>query len=254
MKNITQHNSTSQKRNSFLNTQKLIGSVAAIGSLALMAAGAQAQTFASVAGIGTGTVPASQVFTYTGGAGGTFSTTAGALFSSIFSATGDQTKPSVLTFTGLMASAPATGTGIVSDPYTQGLGGGSFTLTGGGNTLLTGNFTSGNILTAATSSDTAAITNVVKNVTYTGGTYFTASGLVNPGSFSIAMTSVTPGPTLTTGGYLSGFTAGGSVNYSASQPRTTVPEPATLVPFALGGLGLLGLIVRKTRRANGAAA
>jgi len=35
---------------------------------------------------------------------------------------------------------------------------------------------------------------------------------------------------------------------------TAVPEPATLAPFALGGLGLLGLIARKTRRTNGAAA
>lgn len=34
----------------------------------------------------------------------------------------------------------------------------------------------------------------------------------------------------------------------------TVPEPATMVPFALGGLALLGLIARKTRRTSGAAA
>ena len=33
-----------------------------------------------------------------------------------------------------------------------------------------------------------------------------------------------------------------------------VPEPASVIPFALGGLGLLGLIVRKTRRTSGAAA
>ena len=35
---------------------------------------------------------------------------------------------------------------------------------------------------------------------------------------------------------------------------STVPEPASVIPFALGGLGLLGLIVRKTRRTSGAAA
>ena len=31
---------------------------------------------------------------------------------------------------------------------------------------------------------------------------------------------------------------------------TTVPEPATVVPFILGGLGLLALIVRKNRRTS----
>jgi len=39
-------------------------------------------------------------------------------------------------------------------------------------------------------------------------------------------------------------------------PATTVPEPATVAPFVLGGLGLMGLAfrARKTRRTNGAAA
>ena len=110
----------------------------------------------------------------------------------------------------------------------------------------------GNILTAVTNSTTASITNSVNNVTYTGGTYYAASGLTNPGSFSISMTSVTPGPSVS-GGYLTGFTAGGTSTFSAQAP-STVPEPATVVPFMLGGLGLFGLIVRKTRRTSSAAA
>jgi len=35
---------------------------------------------------------------------------------------------------------------------------------------------------------------------------------------------------------------------------TAVPEPATTVPFVIGGLALLGLVVRKTRRASSVAA
>lgn len=225
-------------------------STAALMVVAASAAMAQQVTFASVAGGGPG---ASTVFTYTGGAGGTFTTTAGSQFSALFSPTLTTTAPATLTFTGFTASAPATGSGTTIDPFAQGLGAGGFTLTGGGNTLLTGTFGSGNILTAVTTASTASITDTVNNVIYTGGTFFVASGLNNPGSFSISMTSVAPAPTLS-GGYLTGFSAGGSANFSATQAPATVPEPATLVPFALGGLGLLGLIARKTRRTSGAAA
>ena len=46
----------------------------------------------------------------------------------------------------------------------------------------------------------------------------------------------------------------GALSTGVVSNLTQTPEPATVVPFALGGLGLLGLIVRKTRRMNGAAA
>jgi len=235
-----------------MNIKKAIGCI--LGSLALFAAVAapsmaQQETFASATGGGSG---ASTVFTYTGGSTGAFTTTAGALFQGTFVPTFASSAPDTLTFSGFSVSGLATGTGTGADPFKQGLGAGGFTLLdSSSNVLLQGTFTGGNILSAVNSSTTASITNTVNNVTYTGGSYFLASTLSNPGSFSISMTSVAPAPTIGADGYLTRFTAGGTSTFSAT--TTTVPEPATVVPFMLGGLGLFGLIVRKTRRTSSAA-
>ena len=57
---------------------------------------------------------------------------------------------------------------------------------------------------------------------------------------------------------LEGVSDNTTVNVASYTPATTsvVPEPATVVPFAFGALGLLalGLRARKTRRTSGAAA
>ena len=55
----------------------------------------------------------------------------------------------------------------------------------------------------------------------------------------------------TTGGYLHNFTASDSATFSGV-PASAVPEPATVAPFALGGLGLFALAfrARKTKHAN----
>ena len=229
-----------------------LGVVAMVPSIAAPTPGTQA-TFAS--GTGGGTVlQQSVVFTYTGGANGKFTTTSGAFFAGQSSPAYDPN--SILTFTGFGASGAATGDGSTANPYTQGLGAGTFDLSKSGTELLTGTFSGGNILTVATGSTTSSITNTVNNVTYTGGTYFANSGLLNPGSFSISMTSVSPSPVIGGDGYLSQFTAGGTGTFSATLPSTAVPEPATVAPFIMGGLGLMGLAfrARKTRRSNGAAA
>ena len=225
-----------------------LGVIAMVPSIA--APGDQA-TFASATGGGAGV---STVFTYTGGSGGAFTTTVGSIFQGTFLTTLATDSPATLSFTGFSTSGTATGTGSTLDPFRQGLGAGTFTLNKGATLLLQGSFTGGNILSAVTGSTTSSITNTVNNVTYTGGSYFLASGLNNPGSFSISMTSVDPKPSVT-GGYLDGFTAGGTSTFSAATPAA-VPEPATVAPFIMGGLGLMGLAfrARKTRRSNGAAA
>ena len=223
--------------------------VAMVPSIA--APGGQAVFASATAG---GTVDQqSVVYTYTGGASGKLTTTAGATFTGL---SGGLVNPgSTLTFTGFSASGAATGDGSAGNPYTQGLGAGTFSLTDASNTLLTGTFTGGNILTVVSGSTTASITNTVNNVSYTGGSYFTNSGLLNPGSFVTSLLGVSPSPSVGGDGYLTSFTAGGTTNFSATT-RAAVPEPATVAPFIMGGLGLMGLAfrARKTRRSNGAAA
>ena len=237
-----------QKTHMKLNKTALgIVGAAAITAMAATGASAQQQTFASASGFGGDT---STVFTYTGGQFGQFTTTAGATF--LASSGSNVNANTIMTFSGFQASAPVTGTGSSSDPYKQVLGGGTFSLKSGTLDLLDGSFTGGNLLSAFSSGSTASITNSVNGVTYTGGSYFASSGLLNPGSFSVSMTSVSPAPSVSNG-YLNGFTAGGTSTFSATK-ATTVPEPASVVPFLLGGLGLMALIVRKNRKTSGVTA
>ena len=92
--------------------------------------------------------------------------------------------------------------------------------------------------------------NTTQSITMTS---FTAPGTAtfnfgSLGTYTVGNLSFTqPGPMTTS---TSGAIAG-TVNFT---PSSAVPEPASVIPFALGGLGLLGLIARKTRRSSGAAA
>ena len=232
----------------------ILGLLGAAGLTTMAAAGAMAQQATFASATGTGPIAAqSTVFTYTGGPNGQFTTSPGALFAS---ASFPASDTAILSFTGFSTSGTATGTGTLADPFKQGLGGGTFSLKStSGADLLDGTFGGGNLLSAiSASSSTASITDSVNGVTYTGGSYFADSGLLNPGAFSISMTSVAPAPAVTNG-YLNGFTAGGTSTFSATLPQpAAVPEAGTIIPFAIGGLCLLALIVRKNRRASGLAA
>ncbi len=237
-----------------MNLRKAIAGLA--GAAALMGASvapsmAQQQTFASVTGTGLGGQTASTVFTFGGGAGGAFSTNAGSVFNASFLPTG-VVNQATFTLTGLNVTTAATGAGTSADPFGESLLGGSFLITqnGTGTVLLSGMVGLGNTLSAVNGASTAGITANLSNVTFTGGTYFAMSGLQNPGSLSFSLTSVNPTISLT-GGFINGFTAGGTGTFSASPGRpNVVPEPSTYATFGLAGFGLLGLMVRarKTRR------
>ena len=72
-----------------------------------------------------------------------------------------------------------------------------------------------------------------------------------PNAQNVAATSIKPVVSVNGSGYFNSFTAGGTGTFSATTPATTTtPEPATVVPFILGGLGLMTLIVRKNRKAS----
>ena len=93
--------------------------------------------------------------------------------------------------------------------------------------------------------------------TYTGTTSVPGlpTGIGNFGFMSIYGTAGTEdsfsGVALKTG--TTSLNSNATTYFGPTAP-TTVPEPASVIPFALGGLGLLGLIARKTRRTSGAAA
>lgn len=228
-----------------MNIEKAITSLFSIAVLATVGVGsASAQTPTGFSGVLNGF---GQVFSYSGING--FSTTPGATFTAQDAFSTDTF--STLAFTGLANDGLVVNKGAGN--YEQSLTGGTFLLkSSGGSTLLSGTFSSGNLLSGTVGSDAGVLRNTLVNVAYTGGSYFTASGLVNPGSFSFSL--VGANPTLSvSNGHFNDFTSTGSGVFSASKPSSVVPEPATVVPFVLGGLGLLGLVVRKSRRTSGVA-
>ncbi len=236
-----------------LNKTSLILAVSLSGALA-SALPSQAQssttqtTFASITGITAGSSTASNVFTYTPGTGGGITISPNAVFAAQYILSPFQVNaPANLSFTGLNNIGAVTT--VDGKTFSQALSGGTFSVTSGGASLLSGAFNDGVLLNGTTGSSTSAITDVLNDVVFTGGTYFNQSKLYNPGSFSISMTSVNPVVGIS-GGYFNGFNAGGTGTFSATSAPPAVPEPATVVPFLLGGLSLLALAVRKNRRSS----
>ena len=243
-----------------MNIKKIINSALTIMGLALVAAGAQAQTeFTSITG-------GNNSFTYTSGAGNGLVLTSPAGFYATLDIPTPGTQfnnPATVIFTpGSLVNSGITTTttsgGQMS--FTQGLTGGGFTIYNGsgtsGTVLLTGTFQGAN-LTGVVNSIQAGVDTNFMNVAYTGGSYLSAAGMLTgsqPGDkFNFSLIPVTPALGVT-GNTLNSFSSAGNGQFTGVLRPATVPEPASIIPFALGGLGLLGLIARKTRRTGGAAA
>jgi hypothetical protein len=195
-------------------------------------------TFAAATAIG------SSAFVYTTGVGGGLSIAPASVFTGQF----NEFAPGIIDPLSTFAVTGLVNTGIVSTlggVSTQTLTGGSFTLTNASSVVtLSGTFTGATLsANAPLPSSQASFLTTVLGVTYTGGTYFAASGLSNPGGFSFGLTSVTPAVSVAGTGYFTSFVAGGAGTFSAG-PTTSVPEPMTAAA-GLMGLPVLALWAKK---------
>lgn len=121
---------------------------------------------------------------------------------------------------------------------------GTFSIMNGATDVLSGTFTGG------------VMTTVTPSLGFSSATYdlgsasLGADGPIGSGSLEFVFD---PGQGFdTTGGYLHNFTASDSATFSGVT-AAAVPEPATVAPFALGGLGLIGMAfrARKAKQAGG---
>ena len=214
-----------------MNTHKLISSAVAVGSLAFMAAGAQAQQ---------GMFSFNSVFTpnpVTTNDGSSFITIVNGGNSLVDAGQFGSTQINLANLTET-SPLPKGSSANFSQNISLAL-----TITPVGDGPLTQTFTG---TFSGQFNNDATLTKVVFDMPGSQTFDFTSKGL---GVYTVnALTFVAPGSqsAKTLGSF------GATVNFRPSP--STVPEPATVVPFALGGLALLGLIARKTRRTNGAAA
>ena len=221
-----------------MNIRKSITHMLAVSALALVAVGA-ASAQAPV-GIAVGGAPNPGDFvTFTGGTGLNISTTD-------YNLTGKQGQ-GMATGTTLNLFAPDQGIASSNGVSTQELlGPGTFTITGGGNTLLSGTF-GNSLLSASNGSSSATVSLMTNSVNYDAfDTFFPAGFSLTGGSLGVTITGAHSGNAngiIVTApeGTISDFSGNDGINFAA--PRT-VPEPGTVASFALGGLGLLGLAVR----------
>lgn len=224
-----------RKTRKTMHLRNMIGALVTVAATSIaLSAPANAQTFATIQSK-NGTTPFSYV---TGAAGGLNISTSATVFLANSSLPVTPQVDATVVFTGL------NNVGTVSG-IEQTLSGGTFTITqnGGGPVLLQGTFTGATLFAVGPTG--GVFQSTMQSVTYTGGTYFAASGLDNPGNLSFNFTSVSPTPTIV-GGYYTNFNASGSGTFSAS--LAAVPEPGEYAVMGMAGLTVCGLIVRARRR------
>jgi len=165
-----------------------------------------------------------------------------------------------LAFTGLQNNGAAF-SDISGFFWNQILTGGTFTLTDEDTStvLLSGTFSGadmGGLVLPGPGNKDASVS--FFDVTYTGGTYFTAAqglGYSNPGDLSLALLSDNPLTIVSTpdGSRFGSFDASGTGTFGATLNEQSTPEPGTVASFLIGALGLCALVLRgrKTFRTNG---
>jgi hypothetical protein len=226
-----------------------LAAAAAIFATSAVPSMAQSSTFASATTLFS-------VFSYTPSATGGITVTSGGAtkFTSTaqpnLSNTGD-----TLSFTGLQNIGAVYTLDNVF--YNQALTGGTFTLKNGATTLLSGTFAEG-ILGGFVADNNKDANISFLNVTYTGGTYWTTAEHVldfsNPGALSVALLSTRNLAVAKNGAGILRFVSFGASGTGTFGAEELTPEPAAVLPFLFGALGLAALVLRKRRflGANGA--
>jgi len=121
--------------------------------------------------------------------------------------------------------------------------------------LLIGTFTGANMLGNVDGTNPDASVNMT-GVVFTGGAYWTEAlieGFGPPSALTFTLISTAPLAITNNAGNNSfnSFVGGGTGTFSASfTPPPGVPEPASFLPFTLGALGLIALIIRSRKSAR----
>jgi hypothetical protein len=240
-----------------MSIRRLAAVAALVAALSVTAVGMASAQLVGFANAGGNNPAAGNYITYTPGASGGFSllTNNGFINSGPLGAT----SPVTINF-GTLPNVP--GSYIPPDPITgafsQGLGGGTFTITNGGGTLLSGTFGPSTLSGTDTgpqptgspgSSASGSVTLISDSVTYTGGTYFDPTKF-SPNNGSLSISFKASGPIVASATQVNSFVANDVITFSALPLGTTVPEPASMAGLGIGFLFLIGMALFAKRRSN----
>jgi len=196
-------------------------------------------------------------FTFTGGVGGGIVTSPVQAYSMAPNLPLDLNT--VLSINGVTETAPTVTNGnVVSAAFS----GGSFSLVDGPTTLLSGTFTGSSLdydIVSGSGAGSGANSPLysMEGITYTGGTYLTDWETVNgegppvTGTGNLSLSAATPPASTGAGGYFAAFTSDdvtGTWDAAGTPLNTSVPEPSAMAAMAIGGIGLLGMMVVARRR------
>lgn len=236
-----------------MNLRKSLAGVASVVVLTLVMAGA-AMAQETAIGIAGG-----DNITYTPGQGNGFTlVTNNGLYKDYL--TNVTSEPVAVTFAG-MTNTYVGGLPVYTPPdpvtgaFTQELNPGSFTITSGGTTLLSGTFGYSNLSgvdqsvggTPGTSSS-GTVNLVANDLTYTGGTDFDSSKFQSTGG-TLSIEYTASGPIVASATQINSFVATDGVTFEAIPlPVTGVPEPASVAGLGIGLVLLAGLALRAKRR------